>query len=58
MAGLLGPRRHECTGAGTVYRGLSDADMLRCQTALAPGLQKKDRIQVLEDAMREQGGQP
>lgn len=42
----------ERTAAGTKYHGLSDADMLQCQLALDPGMQKKDRIQVLQTKLK------
>jgi hypothetical protein len=38
----------EClTAAGTVCRGICDADMLRCQEALDESEQKSDRIEYL-----------
>ena len=43
------------TVAGTLYRGLSDEDMLRCQLALSPGEQKQDRIRVLREAIHRGG---
>lgn len=48
----------ERTSAGTSYRGLSDEDMLLCQTSLEPGLQKSDRIQALRDAIKKKGTAP
>ena len=47
----------ESTAANIEYRGLSDDDMLRCQMALAEGLQKPERIRVLREAI-EQRRQP
>jgi hypothetical protein len=46
---------HEQTLAGTSYWGLSDADMLKCQLALDPTLQKRDRIAILQHKL---GGTP
>jgi formylglycine-generating enzyme required for sulfatase activity len=37
---------------GVAYRGISDADMLRCQLALDEPMRKKDRIATLEAALR------
>jgi hypothetical protein len=37
------------TDGGTSFRGLSDADMLRCQLALEPAQQKAERIRVLQN---------
>lgn len=39
------------TGAGTPYVGLSDADMLQCQTALPEPERKQDRIRTLRAAI-------
>ncbi len=39
------------TAAGTVYRGLSDADMLACQLSLDPEDRKNDRIRDLKKAL-------
>ena len=47
--------RHEQTVGGVNYHGLSDADMLRCQLALEPLLQKQSRVQKLQSLL---GGQP
>lgn len=44
------------TRAGAEYRGLSDADMIACQLALPPGVQKISRIESLRRAMG--GGKP
>ena len=41
----------EQTGGGVTYTGLSDADMLRCQLALDPGIQKASRVQKLQTAL-------
>ena len=41
------------TAAGTPYRGLSDADMVRSQLALEEGERKEDRIAVLRKALGE-----
>jgi hypothetical protein len=41
----------DVTGAGTPYVGLSDADMLQCQTALPGPEQKQDRIRTLQAAI-------
>jgi len=38
----------EATGAGSVYYGISDRDMLACQFALEADLQKQYRIQSLQ----------
>ena len=46
------------TAAGTPFRGLSDEDMLRCQTVLDAGLRKHERIRILEEAIRNRGSQP
>lgn len=40
------------TAAGTAYRGLSDRDMLKCQTCLEPESQKLDRIRELKETLR------
>ena len=45
----------ESTSSGVPYRGLSDDDMLRCQMALAIGLQKQERIRVLREAIQRKG---
>ena len=37
------------TEAGTPFFGISDSDMLECQLALTPGLQKLDRIRYLRN---------
>ncbi|MGI8980182.1 MAG: hypothetical protein ACR2FY_13235 [Pirellulaceae bacterium] len=37
------------TPAGTPFLGISDHDMLECQLALNPGLQKQDRIRYLRN---------
>jgi hypothetical protein len=42
----------EETSSGVAYRGISDADMLRCQLALDEPMRKKDRIATLEAALR------
>lgn len=42
------------TASGISYRGLSDSDMLTCQEALEPGLQKKRRMETLKKALNEQ----
>ncbi len=42
----------EQTSTGTKYHGLGDADMLRCQLALDPAVQKQDRIRVLEQELK------
>ncbi len=39
------------TAAGTVYRGLSDADMLACQLSLDPEDRKNDRIRDLKKVL-------
>jgi hypothetical protein len=44
---------HEATSAGTSYSGLSDRDMLACQTALVEAAQKRDRIAALKEALGE-----
>ncbi len=36
------------TSSGIRYKGISDADMLKCQLALDPGQQKAERIKVLQ----------
>jgi hypothetical protein len=41
------------TAAGVTYQGISDKDMLRCQLALDRGLQKRQRIEALEESLRE-----
>jgi hypothetical protein len=41
----------ERTASGTPYRGLSDADMLRCQEALDPRDQKTERMAVLRKSL-------
>jgi hypothetical protein len=41
----------ETTAAGTEYYGLSDRDMLACQTALTAAQQKQDRISTLNKAL-------
>lgn len=38
----------ETTAAGIVYYGLSDREMLKCQLALDPAIQKRERIQTLQ----------
>jgi hypothetical protein len=40
------------TAVGTFFRGLSDADMLKCQLSLPPGFRKNDRIRDLRKTMR------
>jgi hypothetical protein len=42
----------ESTHRGVVYHGISDHDMLRCQLALAPPLQKLSRIQALQAKLK------
>jgi hypothetical protein len=37
------------TEVGTPFFGISDSDMLECQLALTPGLQKLDRIRYLRN---------
>ena len=37
------------TAADTPFLGISDGDMLKCQLALNPGLQKQDRIRYLRN---------
>jgi len=39
------------TAQGTAYHGLSDADMLRCQEALAEEDRKLERLQYLRRAL-------
>jgi len=39
------------TAAGTVYRGLSDQDMLTCQLSLPPEVRKHDRVRDLREAV-------
>jgi hypothetical protein len=46
------------TGAGTPYVGLSDADMLQCQTALLEPEQKQDRIRTLRAAIARAAYEP
>jgi hypothetical protein len=41
----------ERTNSGTPYRGLSDADMLRCQQALEAGQQKAERVRILKEVL-------
>jgi hypothetical protein len=41
------------TASGILYRGLSDADMLKCQLSLAPESRKEDRIRELQRALHE-----
>jgi len=41
------------TAAGTVFRGLSDEDMLRCQLALPEAERKADRVRALRKALGE-----
>jgi hypothetical protein len=48
----------EQTALGTSYRGISDEDMLHCQTALEPGSQKSDRVKTLRAAIQNKGQQP
>ncbi|MCI0357553.1 MAG: hypothetical protein L0211_03590 [Planctomycetaceae bacterium] len=43
---------HETTTGGVVYYGISDDDMLRCQLALDPPLQKISRIQSLQAKLK------
>ena len=43
------------TAEGTVYHGLSDADMLACQLCLDPESQKVDRIRELQKVLRQDG---
>jgi len=43
------------TADGTAYRGLSDTDMLKCQTCLEPESQKLDRIRDLQKALGSHG---
>jgi len=40
------------TMAGVAFWGLSDEDMLRCQTALPESERDKERIRVLTEALR------
>jgi hypothetical protein len=47
----------EQTSGGISYRGISDADMLRCQYALEEGERKRDRIAILEKVVRDERGQ-
>lgn len=42
----------EATGSGVPYFGISDEDMLRCQFALEPSVQKASRIQVLQQKLQ------
>ena len=49
---------HERTASGVFYDGLSDADMLACQRALAASDRKLDRMQVLEAALRTERNNP
>ena len=42
----------EQTSGGVSYHGISDADMLRCQTALDPSSQKPSRIQTLQSKLK------
>lgn len=44
------------TAAGTPYWGLSDSDMLLCQTSLPEAAQKLDRIRVLRQAIQQVSG--
>jgi len=41
----------EQTASGIAYRGLSDADMLRCQEALDEAIRKPYRMEVLRRAI-------
>jgi hypothetical protein len=41
----------EQTAGGVPYQGLSDADMLKCQLALDPGIRKNDRIATLKSKL-------
>jgi hypothetical protein len=43
------------TADGTAYRGLSDADMLKCQLCLEPESRKMDRIRDLQKALGQHG---
>jgi hypothetical protein len=45
--------RQEHTASGVDYVGLSDEDMLKCQYALDGAVRKQDRIETLEQAIRE-----
>jgi hypothetical protein len=42
----------EQTSTGVAYRGLSDEDMLQCQLALDPAVQKQSRVQYLQSKLR------
>jgi hypothetical protein len=46
------------TSSGTVFRGLSDDDMLSCQTSLSPGEQRAERIKSLREAIARRDLQP
>jgi hypothetical protein len=43
------------TTDGTVYQGISDADMLQCQLSLDPHIRKLDRIRDLQQALASHG---
>jgi hypothetical protein len=46
------------TSFGTLFHGLSDEDMLSCQTALSPGDQHAERIRSLREAIARRSAGP